>query len=195
MAVIRRRRRVVRRRRRAVRRHMGRGLWDKIKSAHNWIKSNKIISTVGNALSGVPVIGNIAGTIGRTAATFGYGRRRRRTRGAVVMPNGAVYGVRRTVKRRLVRRRVLGGRRRRVRRGRYRRVKRRRGGSVRSILSAAHGFVRKNQLISKALNHFGHSKLASVASTFGYGRRRRTTRRVLHRGMGGAHNQIAAIKF
>ena len=92
--------------------------------------------TVGNALSGVPGIGGIAGTIGRTAATMGYGRRKRRT----------------------VRRRRVGG-------------------SLRSILSSAHGFVRKNQLASKLLNHLGHSKLASAASSLGYGRKKTVRRR------------------
>lgn len=56
---------------RRVRRHQGEGLFDAFKSAHNWIKSNKIISTVGNALA--PVI-PIAGTIGNVAAAAGYGR-------------------------------------------------------------------------------------------------------------------------
>lgn len=80
------------RRRRVVRRGRGSGLWDLIKSGHNWLKNNKIISTVGNALA--PVL-PIAGTIGTAAGALGYGRRRR------------------------VRRRAAGGRRRRVvRRGR-----------------------------------------------------------------------------
>lgn len=65
----------VRRIGRPRRRKQGRGLWDLIKKGHNWIKSNKIISTVGNALGSVIPL---AGTIGRTAATMGYGRRRRR---------------------------------------------------------------------------------------------------------------------
>ena len=79
----------------------------------------------------------IAGSIGRTAATLGYGRRRR-----------------------VVRRRMTGG-------------------SFRSILSGVHNFVKKNQLVSKGLNQFGYSKLASAASSLGYGRRhrRRTVRR------------------
>ncbi len=138
------------------RRRVGRGLMDMIRSAHNWIKSNKIISTVGNALgkAGVPY----AGAIGTAAGTLGYGRRRR-----VVRP--------------------------RVRRVRYLRprVRRRRvGGSLRSLLTSAHGFIKRNQLVSKGLNHFGHSKLASAASSLGYGRR--------HMG-GGSINQVAAIKF
>ena len=46
---------------RVVRRKRGGGFMDALKSAHNWIKSNKIISTVGNALGkiGVPYAGAI----------------------------------------------------------------------------------------------------------------------------------------
>ena len=86
----------VRRRRVGVRRRrVGRGFFDTlgsaIRSGHDWLKRNKIISTVGNALGGVLPI---AGTIGQAASAMGYGRRRR------------------------VRRRAAGGRRRVVRRGR-----------------------------------------------------------------------------
>jgi len=64
-------------RRRRHRRVMhGSGLFDWIKKAHSWIKNNKVISTVGSALSGVPVIGNVAGVVGSIADTLGYGRRR-----------------------------------------------------------------------------------------------------------------------
>ena len=131
-------------RRRRVRRPRGRGFMDAIRSAHDWIKKNRIISTVGSALGkvGVPY----AGAIGTAASALGYGRRRR-------------------VGRPRIRRRVV--RRRRV------------GGSLRGILSAAHGFVKKHQLVSKGLNHFGHSRLAAAASSLGYGRRRRVRR---HRG-------------
>ena len=61
---------------------------DALKSAHNWIRSNKIISTVGNALGkiGVPY----AGAIGTAAGTLGYRRRRRRTRRRVVRRRGAI---------------------------------------------------------------------------------------------------------
>src|SRR4051812_41551831 len=108
-------------RRRTTRRRRGRGLFDALKSAHNWIKSNKIISTVGNALSGVPGIGSIAGRVIRR-------------RPVLRLPTGT----RMTVRRRVVRRRPLV---------RQRVVRRRRvGGSLRSILSAAHGFIKKNQL-------------------------------------------------
>lgn len=160
---------------------------DAIRSAHNWIKSNKIISTVGNALA--PVL-PVAGTIGKFAGTMGYGRRRRvgrpRVRRAVVvLPSGVPIGVRRrVVRRRVVRLRPLVRRRRVIV-----------GGSLRGVLSNLHSFVKKNQLISKGLNHYGHSKLASAASSLGYGRRRRRVRRY----RGGANyfttEQIAAPKF
>lgn len=133
------------RRRRVVRRR-GAGFFDVLKSAHDWIKKNKIISTVSGALSkvGVPY----AGAINTASSALGYGRKSYR-------------------KRRVVRRRRVGG-------------------SLRSILSSAHGFVRKNQLASKLLNHLGHSKLASVASNLGYGRKLRVRKRrtVRHRGSG-----------
>ena len=58
--------------------YRGAGFWDALKSAHNFIKSNKVISTVGNALGSVGV--PYAGTIGNAAAALGYGIRRRRKR-------------------------------------------------------------------------------------------------------------------
>ena len=148
--VVRRTRRPIRRRR--ARRARGGGFMDALRSAHIWIKKNKIISTVGSALGrvGVPY----AGAIGTAASTLGYGRRR------IVR------------KRRPLRPRAIGG-------------------SLRSMLSAAHGFIKKNQLVSKGLSHFGHSKLA--ASSLGYGRR------PVRRHRGGANffttEQLAAPKF
>ena len=100
-----------------------------LSKAHDWVKSNKIISTVGRALGAVGV--PYAGAIGSTAATLGYGRRRKR----------------------VVRRRRVGG-------------------SLRSILSGVHSFVKKHQLVSKGLSHLGHHKLSSAAGSLGYGRRR-----------------------
>jgi len=102
-------------------RRRGRGflsnVWNGLKSAHNFIKSNKIISTAGNALSSVHPL---FGTVGKMAATAGYGRRRRTRRRRVTYRRPMVRRVRRV--RRL---RPLGmGRRRRV--GRPRRVRRRR---------------------------------------------------------------------
>jgi hypothetical protein len=65
------------RKRRHRRAMHGRGLFSWLKKAHDWVKNNKIISTVGSALSGLPVIGNVAGVVGSVADTLGYGRRRR----------------------------------------------------------------------------------------------------------------------
>ena len=141
--MIKTKRRVVRR----TRRH-GAGFMDTIRSAHDWIKRNKIISGVSGLLSkvGVPY----AGAINTASSALGYGRKRR-----VGSPR---------VRRVTVRRRPLT---------RQRRV----GGSLRSMLSAAHGFIKKNQLVSKGLSHFGQTKLASAANALGYGRRRRVTMR------------------
>jgi hypothetical protein len=151
------------------RRRAGRGLMDALRSAHNWIKRNKIISTVGSALGkvGVPY----AGAIGTVAGSLGYGRRRR--------GRPRVHRVRRMI---VVRQPLV----------RVRRVRRKRGNGLRDILAKAHGFIKANKLVSKGLSHFGHSKLASAASALGYGRRRvRRSRRV-----GGASvNQLARIKF
>ena len=105
-------------------------------------------------MSGVPGIGSIAGTIGRTAATLGYGRRRRvgrpRVRRSVmILPNGLPAVMRR---RPIRRRRVIGG-------------------SWRSVLGSVHKFAKDKRLVSGALSHFGHPKLAGIASSLGYGRR------------------------
>jgi hypothetical protein len=64
--------------------------------------------------------------------------------------------------------------------GRKRRVTRRRrvGGSLSSILSKAHKFIKEKKLVSSALKHFGHHKLSRAAATLGYGRKRRTRRRI-----------------
>ena len=160
---------------RAPRRNRGGGFLDSLKSAHNWIKNNKIISTVSGALSGVPGIGGIASAINKGSLALGYGRRRPMRRRRMVrrvtrrrMPmRRRVGGRRRVVRRRVTRRRVT---RRRVTRRRV--TRRRRGGSLRSLLSSAHSFIKSKRLVSGALNHFGHPKLASAASSLGYGRRR-----------------------
>jgi len=137
------------------RRRHGGSIFDSIasglKSAHDYIKSKHLISTVAKGLSSVGV--PYAGAIGTAAGALGYGRRRRR--------------------RAPVRRRRLG-----VRRPRLGIRRRRIGGlNVRGLLSSAHGFIKKHQLVSKGLSHFGHSKLAAAASSLGYGRRRRVHRR------------------
>jgi hypothetical protein len=202
-------------RRRRVRRAQGGGFMDMLRSAHDWIKKNKIISTVGSALGkvGVPY----AGAIGTAAGTLGYGRRRmvrRRRRGGALNLRGLLTSAHGLAKKHSLVSRALGHLghpklasiaqsagygRRRVRR-------RRRGGAVnlRGLLSSAHGLVKKHQLASKLLGHLGHPKLASAASSLGYGRRRtvrrRTVRRrVVRRRRGGANffstDQIAMPRF
>ncbi len=60
--------------RRHRRKMMGSGIMDFLKKAHDWVKSNKIISSVSGALSGI-VPG--ASIINKVSDTLGYGRRRR----------------------------------------------------------------------------------------------------------------------
>ncbi len=78
----------------------GGGLWDWIKKAHNWIRSNKVISRVGNALGAVGV--PYAGLVGKAAGVVGYGRYRGRPR-KVGRPRKAYH------KRHVVPRRLAGG--------------------------------------------------------------------------------------
>ena len=83
--VLRTRRRVGRPRRR----HGGSFL-SALKGAHDFIKSHKIISTVGNALGAVGV--PYASSIGKAASALGYGRKRvvRRRRGGAINLRGAL---------------------------------------------------------------------------------------------------------
>ena len=58
----------------------GRGFWDWVKKAHNWIKDKKIISTLARAVgaAGVPYasqIGNVASSLGYGRGRSGYGLR------------------------------------------------------------------------------------------------------------------------
>ena len=58
------------------RRRRGKGkVGDWFKNAFSWIKKNKIVSTVANALA--PVL-PIAGTVGKVAGAAGFGRKRKR---------------------------------------------------------------------------------------------------------------------
>jgi len=71
-----------RRRRTHHRKHRkGTGIWDDIKSGaskvNDFLKSSKIISTVGNALSNAPYVGPVAGTVGKVASSLGYGKRKK----------------------------------------------------------------------------------------------------------------------
>jgi hypothetical protein len=200
------------RRRRRVHRRGGNILSDignALSTAHGFIRRNKLISTVGNALGAVGV--PYAGAIGKAASVLGYGRRRRvhrRRRGGdlrSILTSAHKFAKEKRLLSSALRHflpnsnlhkaaHVLGY-------GRRRRVRRRRGGDVKSILSSAHKFVKDRRLVSSALRHFGHHKLAAASRALGYGRRRRVVHRraMHHRGYGGANffttEQIAAPKF
>jgi hypothetical protein len=71
-----RKRPVGRPRKRRVKR--GAGFWDALKSANNWLRSNKAISNVAGALASVGV--PYASQVQSVASKLGYGRRRVRRR-------------------------------------------------------------------------------------------------------------------
>ncbi len=211
-------------------RKRGKGFFSSIgnalSKAHDFIKSNKLVSTVGNALGSVGV--PYAGAIGKAAGVLGYGKRRLRARPRVVrrrrvgglnlrslLSSGHAlvkkHGLASKLASHLGHPKLasaissLGYGRRRVRR---RRVVRRRhvgGLNLRSLLSSGHALVKKHGLASKLASHLGHPKLASAISSLGYGRRRTVRRRVVRRRApvrrhrGGANffstSQIAAPKF
>lgn len=111
-----------------------------------------ILGSVLPAAGGLfgPIGGLIGGVGGKLAGRIGFGRRR-----------APVRRVRRAPVRRVARRRVGGSF----------------FGKLKSLVSAAHGLIKSNRLVSRGLSHFGHKKLAGAASALGYGRRRRTVRR------------------
>ncbi len=196
-------------RRRVRRRRVGGSLRSILSNAHNFVKSNRLISK--GLRTFLP-----NSNLHKAAHTLGYGRRRtvrrRRAGGSLrsilsnahnfvksnrliskglrtFLPNSNLHKAAHT----------LGYGRRRVRR-------RRAGGSLRSILSNAHNFVKSNRLISKGLRTFlPNSNLHKAAHTLGYGRRRTVRRRVvrrrapIRRHRGGANffstEQIAVPRF
>lgn len=60
--------------RRRHRRMRGSGLMDWLKKGHDWLKSNKVISTIASGLGSIGVPG--AGLVSKVANFAGYGRRR-----------------------------------------------------------------------------------------------------------------------
>jgi hypothetical protein len=94
-------------------RRRGRGFFDFLRKAHDFIKSNKIISRIGSLIPHPA-----ARAIGTAAGALGYGRRRRvHRRRAVggrrrVHRRRAIGGRRRVGRPRIRRRRAIGGRRR-----------------------------------------------------------------------------------
>lgn len=63
-------------------------VWNGIKKAGNWIKDQKIISNVGNALGSVGV--PYAGAVGKVAGAVGLGKRRKRMAGGAKRPRRTV---------------------------------------------------------------------------------------------------------
>lgn len=199
-------------RRRRTRRRRGRGILDVLRGVHDFVKKNKIISSVSGALSNVPgPIGNIASLVNKGSSAFGYGRRRRlRRRSGLVRRitvrrrrggdlRSTLSSIHKFVKdKRLISSGLrhflpksslhkaaaaLGYGRKRRRVRRVRRVRRRRGGDLRSTLSSIHKFVKDKRLVSGALRHFlPKSNLHKAAAALGYGRRRRVHYRRRHHG-------------
>jgi hypothetical protein len=154
-------------------------IWNGIKraatGAHDFIKNNRLISR------GLALIPDArARAAGTAAGALGYGRRRkykkrhykkRRLVGGRKRKVRLVGGHRRKT-------RVIGGRRKRVRKvigGRHRK-RTMAGRGFLSALRSAHDFVKRHRLVSRGLNHFGHSRLSNAASSLGYGRRKRSYR-------------------
>ena len=180
-----------------------------LSKAHDWVKSNKIISTVGNALGAVGV--PYAGAIGKAAGTLGYGmKRRKRNVGGALNLRSVLSSAHNFVKDKKLISSALkhfghnklsaaanslgyGKPKRKVVR------KRKVGGSLKSILSSAHKFVKDKKIISSALKHFGHNKLSAAANSLGYGKKARKPRKKAIRHVGGAvanrHMQIARPRF
>ena len=193
-----------------------------LSKAHDWIRSNKIISSVSLlGKAGVPY----AGAIGTAAGTLGYGRRRRAGRPRVARKRGGAINLRSLLSnahkfvkdKKLISSALshfghhklssaassLGyGRRRMVGRPRVTRKRKVGGANLRSLLSSAHKFVKDKKLILSALSNFGHHKLSSAVSNLGYGKKRRVARkRVVRRGRGAGNQnffstqQLAVPKF
>jgi hypothetical protein len=150
-----------------------------LKPAHSYIKEHKLISR------GLGLIPHPAGkALGTAAGLAGYGRRRRRVRRRKVRRHGGSrYPLLNALWKgavganKIARKAGFGRRRRRVVR------RRRRGGAIGTFLKKAHTFIKQRRLVSGALKHFGHVKLASSAHKLGYGRRRvrRVRRRRVYR--------------
>jgi hypothetical protein len=168
---------------RSIRRRRGGAInWGKIKDffvnkVNPFLKKTKIASSVLSALGNVVPLASTGSNI---VKSLGYGKkrvvRRRATSRTRVVRKSATSRPRVMRKPRVS---TCGGRRRR-------------GGSLKSFLSAAHGVARKHKLISRGLslaNDFIPQKHALIrnlvsqghrlSSAHGYGlRRKRTTRRV-----------------
>jgi hypothetical protein len=155
-------------------------IWNGIKraatGAHDFIKNNRLISR------GLALIPDArARAAGTAAGALGYGRRRRyrkrRLVGGRKRRARLVGGRKRRYRKRVRRVRVIGGHRRKTHVIGGRRKRTMRGRGIMSALRSAHDFVKRHRLVSRGLNHFGHSRLSSAASALGYGRRRKRSYR------------------
>lgn len=163
--VVRRRKNAVGRKRKVVRRRGAGRVSDAIDTLLSRRRAGGagFFDDVGNALSSAnkwlrnnKIISTVSGALSKVGVPYA---------GAIHTASSALgYGARR---RRPVRRRRAAG------------------AGWRDALSAAHGLIKKHQLVSKTLTHFNHPKLASVAHNLGYGVRRRPVRRAVRRGRGG----------
>jgi hypothetical protein len=54
----------------------GAGLFDWVSKAFNWIKDNKVISTIGDVVSSIPGMHPLVGTVSGLAKSVGLGRKR-----------------------------------------------------------------------------------------------------------------------
>jgi len=158
--------------RRRVYRRRGGDLKGILSSAHNFIKSKRLVSS---ALRHFAPNSNLH----KAAHSLGYGRRRVRRRGGDL--KSILSSAHNYIKsKRLVSSALrhfapnsnlhkaahsLGYGRRRVGRPR-----RRRGGDLKSILSSAHKFIKDKRIISSGLRHFApKSNLHKAAHSLGYG--------------------------
>jgi hypothetical protein len=55
----------------------GAGFLSALSKANNWLRGNRAISKIANAVAstGVPGVSQLAGKIGSTAGSYGYGRK------------------------------------------------------------------------------------------------------------------------
>lgn len=148
--------------RRRIRRQRGKGFMDVLKKVGAFLKKTQLVSKVGRTLGSVGV--PYAGMIGNVAGSLGYGRRRRVGRPRVSRVRGQGLS-------------LAGGMYRRPMRQR-----RQRGKGFMDVLKKVGAFLKKTQLVSKVANTLGSAgipyagAIGSVASSLGYGRRRRVGR-------------------
>lgn len=158
----------------------GAGLWDDIKgaasSAHNWLKSNKVVSRVAGA------IGNVwapAKAIATAADSLGYGKKK----GGAFDFKGALSGVNKFLRDKKIvssALRSLGHPKLaaasaslgygKPKRKKAKKAKKKGGAfNLKGALSGVNKFLREKKIVSSALKSLGHPKLAAASSALGYG--------------------------